>query len=332
MYLKTASALALILSASSAFAADCGKVQIADMNWKSASFIANLDKFILEHGYGCDAELVPGDTIAAVTSMVEKGEPDIAPELWTNSAKDVINKAVDEKKLSIAIASLSDGGEEGFWVPEYMVKKYPEVATIEGIIKHAKEFTHPESDDKSAFYGCPAGWSCQISNMNLFKALKLGDAGFEFVDPGSSAGLDGSLSRAYERKEPWFGYYWAPTALLGKYKMVKVDFGSGTDVDEFTNCTTQEDCLNPKVTMYPPSPVFTVTTTAFQKRAPEAYQYLSKRSFKNNDMNELLAWMEENQADSQYGAENFLLNNEDIWSTWVSASTKAKLKEALEDL
>ena len=25
--------------------------------------------------------------------------------------------------------------------------------------------------------------------------------------------------------EPWFGYYWGPTAVLGKYKMTKVDIG-----------------------------------------------------------------------------------------------------------
>ncbi|MCV2401317.1 ABC transporter substrate-binding protein [Marinomonas sp. C2222] len=325
--------IATTVAASSAFAADteCGSVTIADMNWKSASFIANLDKFILENGYGCDVELVPGDTVAAITSMVEKGEPDIAPELWTNSAKDVIDKAVSEKKLSIASASLSDGGEEGFWVPEYMVKKYPEVATIEGVIKHADKFPHPESDSKSGFFGCPAGWSCQISNQNLFKAMNLADAGFEFVDPGSAAGLDGSLSRAYERQEPWFGYYWAPTALLGKYKMVKVDFGK-TDVEEFTTCTTQENCLDPKVTMYPPSPVFTVTTSEFENRAPGAFSYLKQRSFKNDNMSSLLAWMEENQADGQYGAEYFMFNNEAVWSKWVDAETKAKLIKALDSL
>jgi glycine betaine/proline transport system substrate-binding protein len=166
----------------------------------------------------------------------------------------------------------------------------------------------------------------------LFKALKLGEAGFELIDPGSAAGLSGSLSRAYERKEPWVGYYWAPTALLGKYKMVKVDFGSGIDEEEFTTCTTQENCLNPKVTMYPPAPVHTLTTTNFEKRAPEAFAYLSKRSFKNNDMNALLAWMEDNQADGQYAAENFMFNNEETWSKWVDAPTKAKLIKALDEL
>ena len=50
------------------------------------------------------------------------------------------------------------------------------------------------------------------------------------IDPGSGAALAGSIARAYERQQPWFGYYWSPTPVLGKYDMVKVDFGSGTDL------------------------------------------------------------------------------------------------------
>ncbi|MBL4741204.1 MAG: ABC transporter substrate-binding protein [Sneathiella sp.] len=310
----------------------CGKVTIADMNWSSATVIAHVDKFILEHGYGCEAELIPGDTMPTTASMMEKGEPDIAPELWSNSAKDAIAQAVKDKRLRIAGKSLSDGGEEGFWVPEYMVKKDPSLATIEGILANAKLFSHPEDDSKSGFYTCPAGWNCQISANHLFDAMKMADAGFEIVDPGSSAGLSGSIAKAFTREEGWLGYYWAPTAVLGKYKMVKVDFGSGIKFDHFTKCLTQEVCENPQASMYPPSPVDTITTEAFAVRAPAAFDYLSKRSFKNDDMNTLLAWMEDNQAEGDVVMEEFLKNYESIWTPWLSAEVVAKVKKALAAL
>ena len=185
----------------------CGKVTIADMNWPSATLMAHVDMLILKHGYDCDVELIPGDTMPTGTSMIEKGEPDIAPEMWSNSFAEALNKGVAEKRLRIAGRSLSEGGVEGFWVPKYMVEKHPFLATIDGIKKNAKMFPHPEDPDKSAFVGCPAGWNCQITSGHLFKALKLADYGFELVDPGSAAGLDGSIAKAYERKEPWFGYY-----------------------------------------------------------------------------------------------------------------------------
>jgi len=312
--------------------AACGKVTISDMNWPSASLMANVDKLILQHGYGCESELVPGDTMPTGTSMIEKGEPDIAPELWSNSFAEALKKGVAEKRLRVAGASLSDGGEEGFWVPEYLVKKDPSLATIEGIKKNAKMFKHPEDPDKSAFYGCPAGWNCQITSGHQFQALGLGDVGFELVDPGSAAGLDGSIAKAYERGEPWFGYYWAPTAILGKYKMVKVDFGVGIDNKHWQDCISQEECADPRPSMYPSSPVNTVTTESFAGKAPEAYDYLTKRSYTNADMNKLLVWIEDNQADGETAAVYFLKNHAAMWTPWVSADVAAKVKAAVSSM
>ena len=317
------------LITSAADPAGCGAVTIADMNWNSASFLANVDHFILKNGYGCDAKLVPGDTMPTGTSMVEKGEPDIAPEFWSNSLKEALDRGVDEGRLRYAGKTFSDGGEEGFWVPRYMVEAKPELATIQGVIANADLFKHPENPQKSAFYNCPAGWNCQISAANLFKALNLEDSGFEIVDPGSGAGLSGAIAKAYERGEGWFGYYWAPTAVLGKYDMVKVDFGSGIDANHFKSCLTRSDCLEPKVTMYPPSAVDTVITETFAQRSPEVVEYLGKRSFTNADMNRLLAWMEENQADGEMASKHFLANHEDIWLSWVSPEIANKIKTAL---
>jgi len=310
----------------------CGKVTIADMNWSSATLLANVDAFILRHGYGCDSEIVTGDTMPTGTSMVEKGEPDIAPEFWANNFKEALTKGVAEKRLRIAGDALSDGGEEGFWVPEYLVKKDPSLATLAGIKANAKMFTHPEDPDRSAFVTCPAGWGCQVANANLYKALKLEEAGFDLLDPGSGAAQSGSIAKAYERGEPWFGYYWAPTAILGKYKMVKVDFGSGVDEEHFTNCLATEVCENPKPSMYPPSPVKTIVIEEFVTRAPEAYAYLAKRSYTNAVMNELLAWGQDNQADGDIAMENFLKNYEHVWTAWVSADVAAKIKKALAAL
>lgn len=330
--LYTAAIAFSLLSVNAQAAGSCGKVTIADMNWSSATLIAHIDRFILQHGYGCDAELVPGDTMPTGTSMMEKGEPDIAPELWSNSFKEAIDKGLAEKRIRVAGMSLSDGGEEGFWVPDYMVAKDPSLATIKGIIANAKMFKHPEDPDKSGFMDCPSGWGCQVTNGNLFNALKLQDAGFDKVDPGSGAALAASIAKAYERKAPWFGYYWSPTAVLGKYKMVKVDFGQGVMKDHFVGCLTQKECANPKPSMFPPSPVHTIAVESFAARAPEAYGYLTRRAFKNAEMNVLLAWMKDNQADGDVAMEHFLKTQAPTWMGWVSGDVATKVKKALSAL
>lgn len=321
--------LAIAAFTGTANASECGRVTIADMTWNSATLIANIDKFILEHGYGCDAELIASDTVPAMTSMESKGQPDIAPEMWTNAFRDRIEKAVQENKLRLAGRSLLDGGEEGFWIPEYMVEKYPELATIEGIRQHPELFPDNEDPDFAAFYGCPAGWNCQISSQNLFKALKLDEAGYHVIDPGSSAGLSGSIAKAYNSGEGWFGYYWAPTAILGKYKMVKVDFGVEVDKEEFIQCTTQPDCADPKPTPYPAAPVYTLATEEFAQKSPQVMDYLNKRGFTNVKMNSLLAWMEDNQADGEMAMYHFLDNNKEMWQKWVSSEVAEKIEQAL---
>ncbi|MDK9739055.1 ABC transporter substrate-binding protein [Vibrio sp. D404a] len=329
--MKVTPSIVLLASALplSSYANECGEFTIADMNWNSASLIAHVDQFILNEGYECDAQLIPGDSVPTGTSMIEKGQPDVAPELWTNGIKEALDKGVADKRLRYAGKSLTNGGEEGFWVPSYLVEQYPELTTIEGVIKNAKLFEHPEGDEKFAFYGCPAGWTCQITSGHLFDALKLEEHNFEMIDPGSGAALAGTIAKAYERNKAWFGYYWSPTPVLGKYDMVKVDFGSGTDIEEFRNCTTQPDCESPKVTMFPAAPVHTVTTESFATAQPVAYQYFQKRGFTNEKMSELLAWMEDNQADAEEAMYHFLETSPEVWTSWVPQDVAKRVEQAL---
>lgn len=323
-------AVAMLTVSTGAFAGahgSCGSVQIAEMNWPSASLIANVDMFILNNVFGCEAELVPGDTVPTSTSMIEKQQPDIAPELWSNSFQAQLDAAVAENKLSVAGEVFI--GEEGLWVPRYMVEQNPALATISGIKANAQAFPHPENDEVGAYWGCPSGWGCQLVNQNLFVANDMEAAGFELVDPGTAAGLDASLSRAYESGKPWFGYYWAPTAFLGKFDVVKVDLEVAVDADYWKSCIVKADCMDPKPGAFPSSPVYTYTTAEFAAKAPEANQYLSTRKYDNPSLNEALAWMDENQADGEYAAEYFFENYQDLWKSWLTADQIAKVEAAL---
>ena len=82
--------------------AACGKLVIAEQNWASAELMANVDKIILEKGYGCEVELVPGATMTTFSAMNDKGSPDMNPEQWANAVYTPLKKAVSEKRLIIA--------------------------------------------------------------------------------------------------------------------------------------------------------------------------------------------------------------------------------------
>ena len=122
----------------------CGKVTIAEMNWASAELMANVDKIILEKGYGCEVELVAGATMPTFTSMNEKGMPDIAPELWSNAVQGPLSKAKDEKRLFVANPGPITGLGEGWWVSPSVIKNHPELKTVQDIIERPDLFPHPE--------------------------------------------------------------------------------------------------------------------------------------------------------------------------------------------
>ena len=326
---KASLGLALLLGANVAMA-ECGDVQIAEMNWASAQLMANVDKIILEEGYGCNVELVPGDTMPTFTSLNEKGEPDVAPELWINAVRDPLKMALDEGRLHSANDGPISGLGEGWWVPPYVVENHPDLKTVLDVLERPDLFPDAEDSSKGAFVGCPAGWGCQLANANLFRAFEMADKGWKLVDPGSAAGLDGSMSKAVNRGENWFGYYWSPTALIGRHKMVKLDFGvpfAGSENWDGCIVKPEQECADPKPSAWTMSEVHTVVTDDFAKNAgSEVMEYLRKRVYPGEVMNAMLVYMDDNQADGADTAAEFLRTHPDVWKAWVPEEAAMKVK------
>ena len=327
-YLSILSATLLATCVSNA-QAECGRVTIASMNWQSAEVLAAIDKIVLDKGYGCDVEIVPGDTMPTLTSMMEKGQPDVAPEAWIGAVREPLDAAVKEGRLHYAARALKDGGIEGWWIPKYIADANPEIKTIEDALSHRELFPSTDDKMKGALHNCPAGWTCQISTANAFKAWKAEEKGFVLVDTGSAAGLDGSIAKAYERKQGWLGYYWAPTAILGKYEMVKLDAGVPHDKQAWDTCNAKPDCANPAPNDWAKADVFTVITDRFKKAGGPAVDYLNTRDWGNDTVNELLSWMQNNQANGEDGAIHFLKNYPQVWSSWVPAQVAERIKSGL---
>ena len=323
--------LGLFALASRAFSTESCEFQMADMNWPSATLMANVDKFILEEGYGCKVELVPGATTATFITMNEKGKPHVAPELWTNSITKLLHKALEEGRLFSAIKGPITELGEGWWVTPETLVKHPELKTVLDILERPDLFPSKEDESKGAFIGCPAGWGCQLANQNLFIAFEMKKKGWVLIDPGSQAGLDGSMSKAAQRGDNWFGYYWAPTSLIGKYNMKLMDFGvpfAGSE--NWDGCVAKgpEECMEPKASAWTESIVQTIVTSKV-KGMTEVMTYFGKRIFPGSVMNSMLIYMEDNQAQGEDGAVEFLEKHPEIWINWMTLEAAEKIKKAL---
>ena len=314
--------------------AGCGKVVVASQNWASAELMAEVDKFILEKGYGCEVELIPGATMPTFASMDEKGAPDMNPEQWANAVFIPLTKAVEEGRLVIANKAPITGLGEGWWLTPGSIEKHPELKgmTAVEILEHPEWFPSKEDPSKGAFVGCPAGWGCQLANAQLFRAFEMEKKGWVLIDPGSAAGLDGTISKAAESGNPWLGYYWNPTSIVGKYGLIQLDFGVPfAGRENWDKCITvaEQDCADPKPSAWTESEVNTIITSKFANSSKAVVKYIGKRTYPGPVMNGMLVYMADNQAEGSDAAIEFLSKHEDVWTKWVSSAAATKIKAGL---
>lgn len=295
--------------------AECGDVSITEMNWASSQIITEVSSFLMEQGYGCTVEKVPSATTTSVASLAENSEPDIVTELWLNSTGEVFTQLEDEGKVTRLAEVFNPGGVEGWWIPAYLAESNPELLTIEGVM------ANPDLVG-GRFNNCPDGWGCRIVNDNLITALGLRDS-LEVFDHGSGETLGASIASAYEDEAPWFGYYWAPTAVLGKYPMVQVKIGE-IDADIHL-ANSNADNPDAAISDFPPAPVLTVATSELNEREPDIATLMGKISFDIDTLNTVLAWQDGEGASAEEAAVYFLSNYSETWSAWVDDAAREKL-------
>ncbi|AJY47074.1 glycine betaine ABC transporter substrate-binding protein [Martelella endophytica] len=331
--LLAAAACVEVLLASAALADEtepqCGTVTEAELNWASAGIAAWVDKLIMENGYGCTVDLVEGNTDSTLSSITSEATPDIIPEFWYEGASPELDEAVADQRVAFAAALLSEGGVQGWWMPKFLADANPEITTVQRALDHPELFPGPDGSSDATVYNCPPGWTCHISTENLFRALGGKDKGFTLLDAENGLGLEQSIAHAFEEKVGWLGYYWAPTAILGKYEMVKLSFGIEFDKGEWDRCTIVPDCPDPNLNAYPVSAVYTLVTGEFVSAHPALMDYLNARSWDNRTISSVLAWMEDNDANNEAAARYFLENHPELWKSWLPEDVAAKVDAAL---
>ena len=320
-------AAAFLLSTTSN-AASCGKITIADMNWASASLMAHVDKAILT-AMGCEVELVAGSTMPTFTSMNETGDPDVAPEVWANAFQDLVDSAVGAGRLHIGNAAPMSGLGEGWWVLPHTLDQHPELTTAEAILARPDLFPDKEDPSRGAFHGCPAGWGCQLANQALYEGFGMDALGWNLIDPGSAAGLDGSIAKHSEQGEHWFGYYWNPTSIIGKYDMRAVDMGSWAGADNWDGCVALGNA-GCEASSWTASRVNTLLSDNMYYNGPTgAMAYFEARTYPGTVMNAMLVWMEDTGGTGADAATEFLSSQGDTWKAWVSADVAASVEASL---
>lgn len=325
---------AVLAYASSALAqpAACGverPIVFADLDWDSNAFNTEVARFILEHGFDCETDKLPGTTIPLLNGMA-KGDIDITMEVWPENAAQALKQALESGQVIDVGVNFPDV-VQAWYVPKYLIEGDDAPAkglqSVADLPQYKDLFTDPEEPEKGRFYNCIAGWSCETYNSKKLIAYNLEDSFVNFR-PGTGAALNAAIESHIKREKPIVFYYWGPSWLMGKLGDKIVALAEPAyDADIWHDFETSDKPS--QTTAYPVVAVHIAANAEFATAAPEIIAFLRQYKMTSKKISDALLYMQDNDGSVEQAAQFFLSNNQALWSQWLPPAVAAKVAAAL---
>ncbi len=308
-------------------------IRMADQTWESASFITQVIRLVLTHGFGCTVDVVPGTTAATESALVQN-DLQIIAEQWSGRSP-IIEQGIQQGALRVVGDTLKGGAEQGWYVPDYVVQgdpsrniepMAPNLVSWRDLPEYKTLFRDPEVPDKGRFLNCPTGWVCEQTNSRLLEIHGLTDDYTNFR-AGTGAALDSAISSAYERGEPILFYYWQPAGLMAKYNFHKIQ-------QEPFNQTCWDAIVSGEGELCPSDFLLArlgvAVSTPFADTHPQLIEFFERMQFEPDALNGAILTMTEQRLDPQRVAVEFLRSQPAAWTPWVPEPVARQLKTALQ--
>lgn len=305
-------------------------VVFAGLDWDSNAFHVAVARFILEHGYGCASEVLPGTTIPLLNGMA-RGDVDVTMELWKDNLPEAWEAARKGGK-SVELGINFDDAVQGWFVPRYVVEgpnaPAPGLKSVFDLPKYKDLFRDPEEPGKGRFYNGVAGWAAETVNSKKLKAYRL-EGDYTNFHPGTGAALAAAIASAYTRQRPILYYYWGPTWVMGLYDGVMLD---EPPYDE-AGWKAMADSKSPeRGVAFPPMEVWVVANAAFIAKTPQLKAFLAKYHTTSAVVSKALVTMREagGANASEAAAKAFLKARPEVWRAWVPDEVATRVAAALD--
>ena len=324
------SLLALAVLAQPTHAAE--PIHFGDITWESGSFITEVLRLIVEKGYGLPTDTLPGSTVSQEAALA-KNDIQVIGEEWAGRSPAWV-KAESEGKV-FGLGDTVKGATEGWWVPEFVIKGdaargikplAPDLKSVADLPRYKDVFRDPEDPTRGRFLNSPTGWTSEIVNSQKIKAYGLTDSFVNFRT-GSGAALDAEVASSIRRGKPVLFYYWSPTPLLGRFKLVKLEeppFNA-----EAWKTLSDAKNPNPIGTRSMPAKLAIGVSAPFKAQYPQLVSVFEKVDLPIDLLNGLLADMSEKRTQPRQVALAFLKEQPQVWQQWVPAQVAAKVNAAL---
>ncbi|MCP8882676.1 hypothetical protein NIM87_04130 [Devosia sp. XJ19-1] len=294
----------------------CGRrpLAIARMGWPSAAILAEIHARLLTAEFGCEVRVVSGDLAATTSSMGSTGQPQVAPEMWINRIADLWNGAMEGQQVRSAAPTYAQSQFEGWYMPLTLASSFSATPVAAEL---ALTLPQVQAAGRVRFISCPVDWACSVINRNLVKAHGLGDL-VEIVEPANRLEMDRLIAEALNRREPFLFYYWQPNAILAQLEFVAIDMGAYDEAA--AQCLADRVCNDPKPSAFPSDSVVIALAERVFAETPQIASYFQRASLALEEMDQLLAQLNQPGATLETVADRFVAERRDLWQDWVGAA------------
>ena len=282
-----------------------GTVNLAVNPWVGYEADAAVVGYLLEHKLGYT---VHKKTLKEEISWqgFETGEVDAVLENWGH--EDLKKIYIEQKKVAVEAGSTGNKGNIGWYVPQWMVDKYPDITDGKNLNKYAALFKTSESGGKGQFL---AGDPSFVTNdAALITNLKLN---YQVVYSGSEAAIIKAAQQATAQQKPLLFYFYSPQWLFAKEKYVRVQlppYTAGCDKD-------------PKKVAcdYPDYDLDKIVSKKFADSGGAAYQLIRNFHWTNDDQNKVSDYITNQGMSAEKAGQKWVEENEATWKPWIQGGS-----------
>lgn len=281
-------------------AGDKGTVQMMVNQWVGAAAnVAVVQCLLQQMGYA-----VKTSTLAEEVAWqgFDTGEVDVILENWGHP--DLEKKYITETKLATDLGPMGVKGIIGWYVPKWMVDKYPDITDWKNLNKYAELFKTTESGDKGQFLGADPTFvqydEALITNLKL---------NYKVVFSGSEAATITAFQQATKNQTPLLGYFYDPQWLHSEIELVKIDlpaYTAGCDAD-----------LKKVACDYPAYTLNKIARTKWLEGAGDAGTLVKNFSWSNADQNSVADSITNKNLKELDAAKVWLDANAATWQKWM---------------
>jgi len=278
-----------------------GTVKIAINPWVGAEANVAVVKNLLEAKLGYTVEATSLAEEVAWPGF-ETGEIDAIIENWGHP--DLEKKYITDAKVAQDVGLNGVTGVIGWYVPEWMVAKYPDITDWNNLNKYADLFKTSESGGKGQFLASDPTFV--TNDEALITNLKLD---YKAVYSGSEAATITAFQQATEQQTPLIGYFYDPQWLHSKLKLVQVKLPPYTD-----GCDA-----DPKAVAcdYPLYKLNKIVATKFANEGGDAFTLVKNFSWTNEDQNLVADYITNGGMTADEAGAKWVADNEAVWSKWM---------------